>query len=174
MKFPTLRGQNVQFLQRTSGDNSYDYPGYNRDQLSETDYIHQHRGANLQCSCINPGRSSREVAKQASCAALACRIKRTRAEQEQPPKPVIHVGTIASSDMVLRAVRRFESEFNSRDVLGFDMEGGGVSRVTDCIVIKSAVDYGDTHKNKMFANYAAAAAAATAKAILMSLFHGSM
>ena len=76
--------------------------------------------------------------------------------------------------MVLRAIPKFQADFDKKGVLGGDMEGGGVSRVMDCIVITSAVDYGNTHKNEKFGNYAAAAAAATAKAILMDLFRGSI
>ncbi|PVH92043.1 hypothetical protein DM02DRAFT_544538 [Periconia macrospinosa] len=79
--------------------------------------------------------------------------------------PNIHVGTIASSDVVLRAKSELDTSFRNHKVLGIDMEGGGVSEATDCIVIKGAVDYADTHKNKDFALYAAAAAASVAKAI---------
>lgn len=89
-------------------------------------------------------------------------IERVRTQTEEPPKPNIRIGTITSADVVMRALSEFVANFKIHDVLGVDMEGGGVSDATYCIVIKGAVDYTDTHKSKDFALYAAPAAVSVA------------
>ncbi|KAF2185212.1 purine and uridine phosphorylase, partial [Zopfia rhizophila CBS 207.26] len=154
----------------------YGYPHNTNDKLFKPGYLHLHRSSNLQCSCAYPARSGCEVANDTLCTILGCEengIERERNLSEEPPKPNIHVGTIASSDLVMRARSTFDAEFERHNVLGVDMEGGGVSKATDCIVIKGAVDYADTHKNKDFQFYAAAAAASVAKAFLMNLYRGT-
>ena len=75
-------------------------------------------------------------------------------------------GLVASADIVMRARSKFAPDFETHEILGVDMDGGVVSKATDCIVFKGAVDYADTHKNKDLALYAAAAAAPVAKAFL--------
>ncbi|KAL6401231.1 putative kinesin [Ilyonectria robusta] len=158
----------------------YKYPGhmsgFTPDKLFKSNYLHLHRSSDLQCSCDDPTKRSCDTAKHTSCKDLGCGedgIERERAQTEEPPKPNLHVGTIASADVVMRAVSEFDSIFKKHNVLGVDMEGGGVRKATDCIVIKGAVDYADTHKNKDFAHYAAAAAASVAKAFLMNLYRGT-
>jgi nucleoside phosphorylase len=171
----------LQFLQGREGGDKYKYPGRRSDEsppdkLFKSDCLHRHRSSDLQCSCADPAKSNCKVAKDTRCKALGCErdgIERMRTQTEEPPKPNIHVGTIASADVVMRALSEFTADFNTHNVLGVDMEGGGVSKATDCIVIKGAVDYADTHKNKDFARYAAAAAASVAKAFLMILYRGT-
>ncbi|KAM6529097.1 hypothetical protein FALCPG4_010047 [Fusarium falciforme] len=158
-------------LQNGSGS-QYNYPGYSKDELAKHDCIHKHRSENLRCSCSDPLRDSCAAAKRTSCKELGCEIVRVRPIAEEPPKPNIHLGTIASADIVMRASEAFRENFESNFVAGIDMEGGGVNRVTDCIVIKGAVDYADSHKNKAFQFYACATAASVAKAFLMVLYHG--
>jgi len=155
-------------------DNDYAYPGYNADQRADPNCVHRHSGVDSGCSCFAQGQDSCKDAKEASCEKLGCQIARTRTGNDaQPPRPTIHVGTMASSDMVMRAVPRYEAAFREHNVVGIDMEGGGVSHVTDCIVVKGAVDYGDSHKNKRFGDYAAATAAIATKGILETFFRGS-
>jgi nucleoside phosphorylase len=166
-------------LQRQRKGAKYRYPGYEKDKHYRRDSIHRHRSENLLCSCVSPGNSSCQKAKGTPCKDLVCDIERVRAQLEElhdleePPKPNIHVGTIASADIVMRAAPEFDENFRTFNVLGVDMEGGGVSKATDCIVIKGAVDYADTHKNKDFKYYSAAAAASVAKAFLMKLYRGT-
>ena len=171
----SISNASATLLQRYQAtDNDYAYPGYNADQRADPDCVHRHSDTTLSCSCIAQGQDSCEAAKAASCAQLGCQIARTRTEIDAgSPRPTIHVGMMASSDMVMRAVPRYEAAFRKYNVVGVDMEGGGVSRVTDCIVVKGAVDYGDSHKNKMFGHYAAATAAIATKGILESFFPGS-
>jgi hypothetical protein len=51
-------------------------------------------------------------------------------------------------------------------VLCFEMEAAGLMNTFPCLVIRGICDYSDSHKNKMWQPYAAAAAAAVAKEIL--------
>lgn len=132
-------------------DNKYVYPSSRNDEatpdtLFKSDYIHRHRATSDQCDCADPSENNCEEVKQIACKDLGCEesgIARTRSQTEVPPMPNIHVGTIASSDVVLRAKSELETSFRDHNVLGIDMEGGGVSEATDCIVIKGAVDYAD-------------------------------
>ncbi|KAH6962306.1 hypothetical protein BKA56DRAFT_622860 [Ilyonectria sp. MPI-CAGE-AT-0026] len=167
----------LEFLQKTGGgDAQYLYPGHEKDKLFKTDCLHQHRSKESTCGCASPDRQGCEKAKKTSCESLGCDIKRVRPEDEKPPKPKVHIGTIASADVVMRAAGVFAAEFAAKNVLGVDMEGGGTSRATDCdgcIVIKGAVDYADTHKNKDFRHYAAATAASVVKASLQILYRGN-
>jgi nucleoside phosphorylase len=54
-------------------------------------------------------------------------------------------------------------------IVGFEMEGAGVCNSLSCLIIKGACDYADSHKNKVWQDYAAASAAACAKALLECL-----
>ncbi len=46
------------------------------------------------------------------------------------------------------------------------MEGAGIWDEVPCIIVKAICDYTDSHKNKRWQDYAAAAAASTMKALL--------
>lgn len=51
-------------------------------------------------------------------------------------------------------------------VIAFEMESAGIWDIFPCLVIKGVCDYADSHKNKAWQPYAAAAAAACMKALL--------
>jgi hypothetical protein len=51
-------------------------------------------------------------------------------------------------------------------VLCFEMEAAGLMNTFPCLVIRGICDYADSHKNKRWQSYAAAAAAACAKEVL--------
>ncbi|KAJ3332285.1 hypothetical protein HDU93_009184, partial [Gonapodya sp. JEL0774] len=81
--------------------------------------------------------------------------------------PVVHYGTIASGNQVLRngAERdAISKEFGG--VMCFEMEAAGLMNNFPCLVIRGICDYSDSHKNKKWQNYAAAVAAAYAKELL--------
>ncbi|KAF2233436.1 purine and uridine phosphorylase [Viridothelium virens] len=81
--------------------------------------------------------------------------------------PHIHYGAIASGNEVIKngRVRDRISEALG-GVLCFEMEAAGLMNIFPCIVIRGICDYADTHKNKDWQPYAAAAAAAYAKELL--------
>ena len=80
---------------------------------------------------------------------------------------VVHYGTIASGNQVIRdglTRERLSSELGG--VICFEMEAAGLMNSFPCLVIRGICDYADSHKNKAWQPYAAAAAAACAKEIL--------
>jgi nucleoside phosphorylase len=171
--------QHLQYLQRRPGGQQYDYPKNDDndddddettpDIVFETDVYHRHRSPAFQCVCVHGNMDSCQAAKDASCNDLGCMTgnnPRIRMKDDVDI-PRIHVGTMGSADVVLRGRDEHLIDFKNNNVIGADMEGGGVKAAADaCVVIKAATDYGDTHKYKTFRLYAAASAASMAKAFL--------
>ena len=93
------------------------------------------------------------------------RVERTpRASQEM----VIHYGTIASGNQVMKdGITRDRISAELGGVLCFEMEAAGLMNSFPCLVIRGICDYADSHKNKSWPPYAAAASAACAKEILL-------
>jgi nucleoside phosphorylase len=80
--------------------------------------------------------------------------------------PFIHYGVIASGNQVIKhgvTRDRLRKEF---EVICFEMEAAGLMDNFPCPVVRGISDYADSHKNKRWQKYAAAAAAAYAKEIL--------
>jgi nucleoside phosphorylase len=80
--------------------------------------------------------------------------------------PTIQIRTIASADTVMKSGEHRDDLAKAEGVIGFKMEGAGVWNNISSIIIKGVCDYADSHKNKAWQAYAAAAGAATAKAFL--------
>jgi nucleoside phosphorylase len=92
------------------------------------------------------------------------RVDRQRRESEEV---VVHYGTIASGNQVMRDGRTRDRV--SRELGGalcFEMEAAGLMSSFPCLVIRGICDYADSHKNKTWQAFAAAAAAACAKEVL--------
>lgn len=85
--------------------------------------------------------------------------------------PKIHYGLVASGNQVIKHARtrdkvaQDQTAHNS-DVLCFEMEAAGLTGDFSCLVVRGICDYSDSHKNKQWQRYAAAAAAAYAKELL--------
>src|SRR5207302_5918726 len=80
---------------------------------------------------------------------------------------VIHYGTIASGNQVMRdGTTRDTVSAELGGVLCFEMEAAGLMNNFPCLVIRGICDYADSHKNKRWQPYAAATAAACAKELL--------
>jgi nucleoside phosphorylase len=83
-------------------------------------------------------------------------------------KVVIHSGTIASGNQVIKdGITRDRLSAELGGVLCFEMEAAGLMNSFPCLVIRGICDYADSHKNKKWQPYAAAAAAACAKEVLL-------
>lgn len=80
--------------------------------------------------------------------------------------PRIHYGTIASGNQVMRNGAARELLRKELEALCFEMEAAGLMSDFPCLVIRGICDYSDSHKNKIWQRYAAAAAAAFAKELL--------
>jgi nucleoside phosphorylase len=123
----------------------YTYQGVDNDDLFEAEY--DHVGGGTTCDQCDRSR-------------LVSRPARDGTE------PVIHYGTIASGNQVMRhgvTRDRWRLELN---VLCFEMEASGLMNNFPCLVIRGICDYADSHKNKRWQPYAAATAAAYAKELL--------
>lgn len=95
----------------------------------------------------------------------AMRIEREEREDETL---VVHYGTIASGNMVMRDGKMrdtISSEFGA--VLCFEMEAAGLMNSFPCLVIRGICDYSDSHKSEKWQPYAAATAAAYAKELVL-------
>jgi ankyrin repeat domain-containing protein 50 len=91
-------------------------------------------------------------------------VKRTPRKSEEI---VIHYGTVASGNQVMKdGVTRDKLSSELGGVLCFEMEAAGLMNSFPCLVIRGICDYADSHKNKIWQPYAAAAAAACAKELL--------
>jgi nucleoside phosphorylase len=122
----------------------FTYQGAEHDQLYEAEYDH--------------------------VGGVTCEQCDKRRLVKRPPREtsdvVIHYGTIASGNQVMRhgATRdRLAREFG---VLCFEMEAAGLMNDFPCVVVRGICDYADSHKNKRWQEYAAVTAAAYAKEIL--------
>ena len=94
---------------------------------------------------------------------------RTRLVTREPrgQEVVVHYGTIASGNQVMRnAAERDKLSKELDGVLCFEMEAAGLMNSFPCLVIRGICDYADSHKNKAWQPYAAATAAAYAKEVL--------
>ncbi|KAK5057840.1 hypothetical protein LTR84_011841 [Exophiala bonariae] len=144
-------------------------PGREYDVLYRSSYIHQHHpSANCQ-KCSEVGEIC-EVALHANCDDLGCqanmREERKRMAGPSTIDPEIHFGIVASGNAVIRSGEYRDQLVKAEGVIGFEMEGVGVWDYFPTIIIKGVCDYADSHKQKGWQSYAAAAAAACTKAFL--------
>lgn len=73
---------------------------------------------------------------------------------------------MASANTVMRSGEHCNKLSKKEDIIGFDMEDAGVWNSLPCVIIKAVCDYADSHKNKIWHNYAAVTAASCTKALL--------
>ncbi|KEF57274.1 uncharacterized protein A1O9_05191 [Exophiala aquamarina CBS 119918] len=143
-------------------------PGSASDKLFPWNYLHKHR--NRECEpCKTYSDASGEPCAESeklTCDELGCTGASTR-ELQVPRAPRIHFGHVASGDKVLKSGAHREQYADESQVIAFKMEGAGVAKDMDCLVIKGVCDYADSHKHKGWQPYAANVAAACMKALLV-------
>ncbi|KAG8664174.1 uncharacterized protein FPOAC1_013881 [Fusarium poae] len=83
--------------------------------------------------------------------------------------PVIHYGTIASGNQVMRNGIQRDNIARQLDAICFEMEAAGLMDILPCLPIRGICDYSDSHKNKEWQRYAAAAAAAYTRELVAVL-----
>ncbi|KAF4544459.1 Ankyrin repeat protein [Lasiodiplodia theobromae] len=76
---------------------------------------------------------------------------------------------IGSEDIIMRG-NASRDELGKRGIMGVDTEAFGIIHLKGALVIKAAVDYGDSHKNKEWQDYAAGVAACVAKAFISDFY----
>jgi nucleoside phosphorylase len=141
------------------------------DVLYEASYQHKHyhsRSPHL-CCCFDD--TSNDICQEAldtTCIILGCARDQICQRQDymEDCSPTIQIRTIASADTVMKSGEHRDDLAKAEGVIGFKMEGAGVWNNISSIIIKGVCDYADSHKNKAWQAYAAAAGAATAKAFL--------
>ncbi|KAI9375946.1 nucleoside phosphorylase domain-containing protein [Aspergillus egyptiacus] len=87
----------------------------------------------------------------------------------QDPRIVVHRGTIASGECVIKDRRLRDQLAAEHDILCFEMEAAGALADFPCLVIRGISNYCDTHKNDEWQGYAALAAAAYARELFFHL-----
>lgn len=142
------------------------YPGAAHDRLFDSEYSHKHH--DTLHGCVSCAIEICDDAINATCAELHCNLQKLviRSRQNQRNKPFLHFGLIASGDTVLKSGFDRDNLAKGAKVIGFEMEGSGVWDTIPCVVIKGVCDYADSHKDKLWQEYAAMTAAASAKAFL--------
>jgi nucleoside phosphorylase len=148
----------VTYLEASQSNPKFEYPGVDNDLLFEANY--EHIGGP---DCTN------------------CR-KATAMEKKRNPRkakgPVIHYGTIASANQLMRDAKKRDS--CNKDygdcILCFEMEAAGLANSPGCLVIRGISDYADSHKreDKAWHGYAAAAAAAVAKEFICTIPYNNL
>jgi nucleoside phosphorylase len=126
-------------------DEEYRYPGAGNDTLYMPSYPHPVG----ERTCTNCSRDNEQ--------------QRPRRQSSQP---VIHYGTIASGNKVIRDAATRDRWGEEHNVLCFEMEAAGIMNTLPSLIIRGICDYCDSHKNKLWQKYAAASAAAFAKLLL--------
>ncbi|CAG8891769.1 unnamed protein product, partial [Penicillium egyptiacum] len=94
-----------------------------------------------------------------------------RPERRSHRSLFIHYGTIASGNSVLKdaIVRDTYANDPELNILCFEMEAAGLMNNVPCLIIRGICDYCDCHKNDDWHKYAALAAAAYARELLLVL-----
>ncbi|KAL4780873.1 nucleoside phosphorylase domain-containing protein [Aspergillus varians] len=167
-----LQGKNSQYIDRS-------YPGVEKDILFDVHCRHKHYD-HTRCICVHCQSSFDPVCGASlisDCSDIGCQgpgVRRQRlllvSEEKDSkklgPKPLIHFGTVASGDALMKSGEHRNELAFVNNAIGFEMEGAGVWGTLPCLIIKGVSDYADSHKNKSWQPYAAATAAACAKAVL--------
>ncbi|KAI0427751.1 nucleoside phosphorylase domain-containing protein [Xylaria sp. FL1042] len=117
-----------------------------KDLLFEDTY--EHSGSNDNCDKCDPSK-----------------LVNRKSRDNDDPK--IHYGTIASGNTLVKSSEKRKELVDRFKALCFEMEGAGFIKSLQCLVIRSICDYADSHKNKQWQPYAAAAAAAYAKELIL-------
>ncbi len=83
--------------------------------------------------------------------------------------PVVHYGSIASANQVMKDSTIRTRIADETGILCFEMEAAGLMDQIPSLVIRGICDYADSHKNKRWQGYAAMTAAAYARRLLLGL-----
>ena len=85
-------------------------------------------------------------------------------------EPKIHYGLIASGNKVIaNKIDRDRLQKDEKDILCFEMEAAGIMNVVPCLVVRGISDFADGNKNDTWQPYAAMAASAYAKDLLLHI-----
>ena len=135
------------------GLRKYKHPGAAQDYLYKPDYIHLKAGMSCdECGC-DPSQ----------------RIQQLADDEDDEPYIIVHRGTIASGELVVKDAILRDQLAKEYSLLCFEREAAGTLDDFPCIVIRGISDYCDSHKNDQWHEYAAAAAAAYARQLFFHI-----
>ncbi|KAI6548304.1 hypothetical protein MCOR03_010734 [Pyricularia oryzae] len=166
-------GHNLAILQKRAqeeyGSNKYSpLPDWD-DRIFPSDY--QHRHCSGECGTCDQGHFC-QAAANSSCTEIGCdqgqQHSRAERRRERPSGlcPRVFIGSIASGNAVIKSGKHRDRIAEEHGVIAFEMEGAGAWDEIPCIVVKGICDYADSHKSKLWQNFAAATAASVAAAII--------
>jgi nucleoside phosphorylase len=108
-----------------------------------------------------------------SCDECGCdpsqRVQRPTDGEDDEQYIVVHRGTIASGELVVKDAILRDQLAKEYRLLCFEMEAAGALADFPCIVIRGISDYCDSHKNDQWHGYAAVAAAAYARQLFFHM-----
>lgn len=151
---PAFQNRVWQLLAECRQHNEYyrwEHPGEDQDFLFETEYI-----------CADSGR----------CPEMCDSAHLVRRSARPNKLLKLHGGLIASTGSVIkRAAKRDELVKSCKQgrILCFEMEAVAIASEQRVLTVKGICDYSDSHKNKRWQPYAAVAAAAFAKSVILGL-----
>lgn len=122
----------------------YKYPGIAQDHLYKSDYIHREPGVACDECGYDPSQQ----------------IQRLPNDKDKEPYIVVHRGTIASGELVIKNAKLRDKLAKEHGLLCFETEAAGALADFACLVVRGISDYCDSHKNDQWHGYAAAVAAA--------------
>ncbi|KAL3475445.1 ankyrin repeat-containing domain protein [Aspergillus californicus] len=140
---------NVILAQNPEVQVKYSRPPKESDRLFKADITHRdncHQGS----QCLDEKSN------------LILRPERT----ELDGRPMIHYGTIASANQLMKDAIIRDKLAEEKDILCVEMEAAGLMNHFPCLVVRGICDYSDTHKNDHWQRYAALTAALYAKDLL--------
>ncbi|KAM0466481.1 hypothetical protein ACHAP7_012209 [Fusarium lateritium] len=143
-KVPEFLAQLVEKIPKRT-KSKFTYQGAANDRLYQADYDHIDPES-LRCDKCDETKT-------------VCR------ENRDDNDPVFHYGIVASGNQVIKDGKTRERLSREYGALCFEMEAAGLYDFP-CLVIRGICDYADSHKNKVWQEYAAATAAAFAKELL--------
>ena len=170
-----LRDRTSSYVMELCGTERFqqsNYPGKDNDWLYPSNHRHKHHKRTVCALCDLCYTQEDPVcaeALQASCPDLGCNSAGQvcqRSHLPEPERPSIHIGPIASRDMVIKSAKHRDHYTQQTGAIAFEMEGAGTWEIVPTIVVKAVCDYADSYKNKTWQRYAAVSAAACAKALL--------
>ncbi len=163
-------------LDQQPGNDRAFYPGVDADRLFESPCRHKHYdpGTCLVCRhCKNTDDPVCEESRKATCQQLGCKgtlvVRRRLVEASRKnaiPQPVVHFGSIASGNHVMKSSEHRDEISLREGTIAFEMESAGAWDHFPCLVVKGVCNYADGHENKVWQHYAASASASCAKALL--------
>ena len=123
-------------------------PGSQHDRLFKSDYCH-----------VSDGTSYEEGGCDGE------QISRHRLDQKDP-QVAVPFALIASGYTAMKSGTQRDDIAPREGIIAFEMEGIGVWDRSPCVVINGARDYANSHKTKVWQQFAAATKAACIKAFL--------